>query len=91
MDRADKDERRIRALEKTVRILSREEIEDKRRLRRLMARSFLGGIARGAGTLVGIALMGTVGVYILTKLAEQNMAGLGAFLAEIVKWVQREM
>ena len=87
----ERQERRIRNLERTVRELSREGTEDRQRLRRLLGRSFLSGIARGVGSVVGVALVGAVLVYVLTKLAENGPAGLGAFLAEIVKWVQREM
>ncbi len=84
-------DKRIRTLERTVREISREDIENKKTLRRYLLRNFLAGIARGIGSVVGIALLGTVAVFLLTKLAENNMAGLGSFLAEIVKWVQRKL
>jgi hypothetical protein len=74
-----------------MRELSREELEDRRSLRRLLLRNFLGGIMRGVGTTIGIALVGTVGVYLLTKLAENDMPGLGEFIAEVVRWVQKKL
>lgn len=85
------EEARLIRLERTVRQLTRESKEEKEPLRTLLWRNFLRGIMRGIGTAIGLALVGTVGVYILSKLAERNMAGLGAFFAELVRWIQRSL
>lgn len=57
-----------------------------RRRQRLDA--FIGGILRGAGAMIGFALMGTVGVWILQYLAERNLPVISDFLAEVVTMVR---
>lgn len=63
-----------------------EETLNDRRRRRLEA--FLNGILRGAGAVIGFALMGTVGVWILQYLAERNLPVISDFLAEVVTMVR---
>lgn len=50
--------------------------------------AFLNGILRGAGAMIGFALMGTVGVWILQYLAERNLPVISDFLAEVVTMVR---
>ncbi len=82
--------RRLRTLERAVHLLYGDEAEYLD-LRRLMWRNFLGGVVRGVGSVIGIALIGTVGVYLLTNLAEHILPGLADSIAELVKWVQRKL
>lgn len=56
--------------------------------RRARADAFINGILRGAGAVVGFALMGTVGVWILQYLAERNLPVISDFLAEVVTMVR---
>ena len=57
-----------------------------RRRQRLDA--FIGGILRGIGAMIGVALMGTVGVWILQYLAGRNLPVISDFLAEVVTMVR---
>ena len=50
--------------------------------------AFVGGILRGIGAMIGVALMGTVGVLILQYLAERNLPVISDFLAEVVTMVR---
>ena len=50
--------------------------------------AFIGGILRGIGAMLGFALMGTVGVWILQYLAERNLPIISDFLAEVVTMVR---
>ena len=53
--------------------------------------AFIGGILRGIGAMIGVALMGTVGVWILQYLAERNLPVISDFLAEVVTMVRMRM
>ena len=57
-------------------------------LRRARREAFIGGILRGIGVVVGFALMGTVGVWLLQYLAERNLPVISDFLAEVVTMVR---
>lgn len=87
----DRAEKRIRKLEKTVRQLTSDELSDRQSFRRLLVRNFVAGLVRGGGTVIGIALLGTVLVFLLKYLAESNMEGLSEFIAELLRWVQRSL
>ena len=50
--------------------------------------AFIGGILRDIGAMIGFALMGTVGVWILQYLAERNLPVISDFLAEVVTMVR---
>ena len=50
--------------------------------------AFIGGILRGIGAMIGVALMGTVGVWILQYLAESKLPVISDFLAEVVTMVR---
>lgn len=60
-------------------------LNDRRRQR---LNAFLNGVLRGAGAMIGFALMGTVGVWILQYLAERNLPVISDFLAEVVTMVR---
>ena len=62
-----------------------ERLSDRRSRRR---EAFVGGILRGMGAIIGVALMGTVGVWILQYLAERNLPVISDFLAEVVTMVR---
>lgn len=57
------------------------------RKRRLMD-AFFQGIMRGLGAMVGFAVLGAVLVWLLQKIAENNLPGISDFVARIVKLVQ---
>lgn len=62
-------------------------IEEQKRRPQLI-NAFLGGVMRGLGTTLGVALVGTVIVYLLQYLALANLPGISDFLAEVVTLVQ---
>ena len=84
-------EKRVSRVEHTVRELSKDEIGDRSNFRRLLFRNFIGGLVRGGGTIVGIALVGTVLVFILQWAARANIEWLSEFIAELIRWIQRNM
>ena len=53
--------------------------------KRLIWKSFLGGIARGLGIAVGFTLLGAVVLYILQQSFINNLPLIGDFIADIVK------
>ncbi len=57
------------------------------RKRRLMD-AFFQGIMRGLGAMVGFAVLGAILVWLLQKIAENNLPGISDFVARIVKLVQ---
>ena len=57
------------------------------RKRRLLD-AFFQGIMRGLGAMVGFAVLGAVLVWLLQKIAENNLPGISDFVARIVKLVQ---
>ena len=61
------------------------QVSDRRRQR---LNAFINGVLRGAGAMIGFALMGTVGVWILQYLAERNLPVISDFLAEVVTMVR---
>lgn len=57
------------------------------RKRRLLD-AFFQGIMRGLGAMVGFAVLGAILVWLLQKIAENNLPGISDFVARIVKLVQ---
>lgn len=57
------------------------------RKRRLID-AFWQGVMRGLGAMVGFAVLGTVLIWLLQKLAENNLPGISDFVAKIVRLVQ---
>lgn len=50
--------------------------------------AFFQGIMRGLGAMVGFAVLGAILVWLLQKIAENNLPGISDFVARIVKLVQ---
>jgi zinc transporter ZupT len=59
--------------------------------RKILWRSFLSGIARGAGTAVGFTILGAIIIIVLQRLALANLPVIGDFLADIVEIVQYKL
>ncbi len=57
------------------------------RKRRLID-AFWQGVMRGLGAMVGFAVLGAVLIWLLQKLAENNLPGISDFVAKIVRLVQ---
>lgn len=54
---------------------------------RQLVNSFLLGVARGAGTAVGFAVLGALLVLLLQRLARNSLPVIGGFLAELAHLV----
>lgn len=59
--------------------------------KRLIRNQFLSGLARGAGAAVGFTILGAVFVWLLNRLALQNLPIIGDFLAQLVDIVQKRL
>lgn len=59
--------------------------------KRLVRSHFLAGLAKGAGTAVGLTIFGAVIVIVLQRLAQHNLPVIGDFLAQIVEIVQKRL
>lgn len=59
--------------------------------KRLIRNQFLSGLARGAGAAVGFTILGAVFVWLLNRLALQNLPIIGDFLAQLVDIVQNRL
>jgi len=59
--------------------------------RRLFWQNFASGVARGLGIAVGFSVLGAVLIAILQRLALSNLPGIGDFLADVVRMVQRKL
>lgn len=55
-----------------------------RRPRRMIWLSFLSGLARGLGTLVGFSILGALVLYILTLSLVRNLPLVGGVIAELI-------
>lgn len=59
--------------------------------KRLIRNQFLAGLAKGAGAAVGFTILGAVFVWLLNRLAHQNLPIIGDFLAQLVDIVQKRL
>jgi len=59
--------------------------------RKMLIINFVAGLVRGFGMAVGFTLLGALTLYILTRLANENLPIIGDFIAEIVKIVQQHL
>ncbi|MDR1262218.1 MAG: DUF5665 domain-containing protein [Oscillospiraceae bacterium] len=59
--------------------------------RRLLWTNFLAGVSRGLGIAVGFSILGAVLIALLQRLAVANLPGIGDFLADVVRMVQRKL
>lgn len=62
-----------------------------RRPRRVLVVSFASGVARGVGIAVGFTLLGAVAVWLLRHLLVLNLPGLGHFLAQLIRIINRDL
>ena len=58
---------------------------------KLFWRNFLVGIARGVGSVVGIAVFATLILYVLQMLGALNLPIVGDYIADIVRIVQKQL
>jgi hypothetical protein len=61
-----------------------------RRPWRMLLLNFAAGTARGLGMAVGFTLLGAVVILLLRNTFWDNLPGIGHFVAEVVRIVQRE-
>ncbi len=59
--------------------------------RRLLLTNFLAGLMRGMGFAVGFSILGALVVVLVQRLALENLPGIGAFFAEVVRMVQMKL
>ncbi|MDR1569406.1 MAG: DUF5665 domain-containing protein [Oscillospiraceae bacterium] len=59
--------------------------------RRLFWTNFLAGVSRGLGIAVGFSILGAILIALLQRLAVVNLPGIGDFLADVVRMVQRKL
>ncbi|HBF37810.1 MAG TPA: hypothetical protein DDW50_10855 [Firmicutes bacterium] len=58
---------------------------------RLIFLNFLGGLARGFGIAIGLTIIASLFILILTRLASLNLPVIGAYIAELVKIVNQHL
>ena len=54
---------------------------------RLIYLNFIGGLARGFGIAIGLTIIASLFLLLLTKLAELNLPVIGRFIADLVRIV----
>jgi hypothetical protein len=59
--------------------------------RKVLFNSFLIGIARGLGMVVGLTLLGALLIYLLRSVAKANLPLIGDFIADIVRIVDSKL
>jgi len=59
--------------------------------RRRLWDAFWQGVIRGLGFMFGFAILGALVIYILQDLAQRNLPGISAFLAQVITLVQMRM
>ena len=59
--------------------------------RRRIWDAFWQGVARGLGVMIGFAILGALVIYILQDLAQRNLPGISAFLAQVITLVQMRL
>lgn len=58
---------------------------------RLVYLSFLSGLARGLGIVIGFTVIGAVVIYILQRVLALNLPGISRVIAELIRLVQQNM
>lgn len=85
----------VERLEQLLHNLERMQLEDYLNYvgdrRKLIWNNFLIGLARGLGTTLGVALLGTLVVALLQRLVAVNIPVIGDFLADMVRVVQARL
>lgn len=60
-------------------------------IKKMLLINFFAGLARGFGMAIGFTLLGAIALYILQKVAYENLPIIGDFIAEIIKIVQQHL
>ena len=60
-------------------------------IKKMLLINFLAGLARGFGMAIGFTLLGAIALYMLQKVAYENLPIIGDFIAEIIKIVQQHL
>ncbi len=55
---------------------------------KLLRMNFFIGLARGLGSTIGLAVVLSVGVFLVQNLISANLPGISAWLAELIKNIQ---
>jgi hypothetical protein len=58
---------------------------------RLIYLSFLAGMARGLGMVVGFAVLGAATIWVAQRLVAINLLGIGRLIAQLIRIVQENM
>jgi Na+-transporting NADH:ubiquinone oxidoreductase subunit NqrD len=58
---------------------------------RLIFLNFLSGLARGFGTAIGLTIVFSLFVVLLTNLANLNLPIIGKYIADLVRIVQKQL
>jgi hypothetical protein len=53
--------------------------------------SFLSGLARGFGIIIGFTVIGAVVIYVLQRVVALNLPGLSKAIADLIRLVQQNM
>ena len=89
MGRIDPETNKIRELARTLEKMKfGDYIEYLNNTKRMLVTNFISGLARGFGMAIGFSVLGAIALYLLTKLANQNIPIIGNFITEIVRMVQ---
>ena len=59
--------------------------------RRLIWANFIGGVARGLGTFLGVTIVAACVLYFLRFLLALNLPVISSYIAEFIKLIQKEM
>ena len=59
--------------------------------KRRLLHDFFSGIARGVGFSIGFTLLGAMILFLIKNAALENLPGIGRFLAEVVRIVERNL
>ena len=59
--------------------------------RKLIWSNFVGGVARGFGTLVGLTVVAALAIYILKFLLTLNLPLISSYIAELIVLIQKEL
>ena len=60
-------------------------------IKKMLLINFFAGLARGFGMAIGFTLLGAIALYILQKVAYENLPIIGDFIAQIIKIVQQHL
>ena len=59
--------------------------------RRRLAGEFLSGVVRGVGFSIGFTLIIAMFLYLLRNMALANLPGIGEFVADVIRIVERNL